>query len=1102
MAAALLVSSGCGGVECADGTTERDGECVVSANGCGEGTQLVDGACVPADTSCDEGTQFDEEAGRCVPAEGSCSDGTTYDMGTGRCVADTSVVCGDGTAADDTNICVPSDEACGAMTSLDDNGRCVVEAAVCGDGSELDPNNNTCVLVDEACGPNLALDSETGQCVATADVCTDPGTAFDEESGLCLPDACDEGDVLVNGVCLSPAEELAQNADITETENNDPALGGTAESLTIPSVGDDPTSFTGTIGEPSDLDGDSAVDQDLDVYSFSGSAGMWLNVGVQTTGAPAPGFRIEGPNGFVRWSAIGLQANPARQVVLPYDGDYTLTVIPQVVLDNMDVGPIGGDDWGYVGTVEQIAAPSPTSVDITANTASGSLAQLSDNFYELTGFSGGELLTINADTVGDDGEAVVTLWEDATTFIGAKTVTEGDTVDAVVPGSGNLFVLVDWRKASGPSLDFELSGSVDDTVESLGTIAADSTVDAPAIALADGDTQTYTFSVPAGQVIEIYHNNDEDEDIDLLLFDALGNELLDSSFVDDIDDSLPDYNYWYTENGGTFVLEIEATTDLTNEVVTIETHTPNDLGSVAVGDTVNQTISDGLIEERSEFHIITPSGDIELEGSVTSTPAETVDGWLYDASFTELDALISGDPLDLNGTVIPAGKHLLRVEATGGDFTDYTIDFTAVEPPQREVEPNDTDATATPVTLDRDIKGTSADDTDVDVYSFSPTADLAANEVLVIRMDQDGVGSDEYRCALRDSSGNVIYDNGPDGREDGCNVYGTGLVSSETYFFEIERAAFSDSEDYTIMTEIRTGVLEAEPNEDETQATNFSYTDLTGGNFALFGDVLLDTDTDYFSFTLASDRPGAEIVAFSQLDPAPHPNNTSTVDWRLLDGSLNELASGDWDQPLEASGLTAGTYYLEITRSSSTEDLAGAYEISASTRTAVCGDGVVEGNETCEDGNTTAGDGCDASCSLEGGAVELKSAAGESVSVAGALEVSDPTFNRVTSSCSFLGFFGMSAYFDQYEFTNNTGASVTVDITASWSFDGYLNIFSSGFDSTDPEATCLDADDDFNGTSGSQVTGLTVADGETIVVVGTSFLDGSTGPYSIEVATQ
>ena len=295
---------------------------------------------------------LDEESGTCVTADTTCSDGSTFDQATGKCVPDTEVVCGEKTEPNADGICVPAtDEICGPKTAADDQGRCVIQPETCGAGSELDPNTNECVPAEAACGTGLALDSESMTCVPTADVC-DAGTEFDEESGLCLPDACQEGEMVVNGVCLNPAEELVQNPDVTESENNDPALGGTAQDLTVPNIGDGKTVFTGTIGAPSDIDGDGSADQDLDVFKFTGSVGQFLNVGVQSLGAPAPGFIIEGPNGYERWSTVGTQPNPARQLVLPYDGDYTITVLPQLKMESNDYDPIGGDDWDYVGWVE------------------------------------------------------------------------------------------------------------------------------------------------------------------------------------------------------------------------------------------------------------------------------------------------------------------------------------------------------------------------------------------------------------------------------------------------------------------------------------------------------------------------------------------------------------------------------------------------------------------------------------------------------------------------------------------------------------------------------------------------------------------------------
>jgi cysteine-rich repeat protein len=165
----------------------------------------------------------------------------------------------------------------------------------------------------------------------------------------------------------------------------------------------------------------------------------------------------------------------------------------------------------------------------------------------------------------------------------------------------------------------------------------------------------------------------------------------------------------------------------------------------------------------------------------------------------------------------------------------------------------------------------------------------------------------------------------------------------------------------------------------------------------------------------------------------------------------------------------------------------------------VCGNTVVEpsNTETCDDGNATSGDGCSAVCALEGTPIPIP-ATGQAVGVAGSLESSDPTFARTNTGCS-LSSSANAVYYDTYEFTNNSGGDITIDLTASWAFDGYLNVNSSSFDPTQADASCLAADDDFNGTSGSQITDLTVADGDTIVVVATSFSNGATGDYTIQI---
>jgi MYXO-CTERM domain-containing protein len=60
--------------------------------------------------------------------------------------------------------------------------------------------------------------------------------------------------------------------------------------------------------------------------------------------------------------------------------------------------------------------------------------------------------------------------------------------------------------------------------------------------------------------------------------------------------------------------------------------------------------------------------------------------------------------------------------------------------------------------------------------------------------------------------------------------------------------------------------------------------------------------------------------------------------------------------------LPAGTYFAHVESESTLSDQAYQLQLILS---ATCGDGVQEGAETCDDGGTTDGDGCAATCDLE-----------------------------------------------------------------------------------------------------------------------------------------
>lgn len=67
----------------------------------------------------------------------------------------------------------------------------------------------------------------------------------------------------------------------------------------------------------------------------------------------------------------------------------------------------------------------------------------------------------------------------------------------------------------------------------------------------------------------------------------------------------------------------------------------------------------------------------------------------------------------------------------------------------------------------------------------------------------------------------------------------------------------------------------------------------------------------------------------------------------------------------EVRALAGGTYYLSVEEYNN--DVAvPAYVLNVTIEAPRCGDGYSSGAETCDDGNTTAGDGCSATCTYEG----------------------------------------------------------------------------------------------------------------------------------------
>lgn len=103
------------------------------------------------------------------------------------------------------------------------------------------------------------------------------------------------------------------------------------------------------------------------------------------------------------------------------------------------------------------------------------------------------------------------------------------------------------------------------------------------------------------------------------------------------------------------------------------------------------------------------------------------------------------------------------------------------------------------------------------------------------------------------------------------------------------------------------------------------------------------------------------VAGVSILTNGPHGANTllahdtMTIGGRLEAGAFNKLRYGD----PEAAPVITGVIIPDTTP---IYDAA----LDACSTPAVCGDGVLEGREECEDGNTFACDGCSAACTREG----------------------------------------------------------------------------------------------------------------------------------------
>ncbi len=159
---------------------------------------------------------------------------------------------------------------------------------------------------------------------------------------------------------------------------------------------------------------------------------------------------------------------------------------------------------------------------------------------------------------------------------------------------------------------------------------------------------------------------------------------------------------------------------------------------------------------------------------------------------------------------------------------------------------------------------------------------------------------------------------------------------------------------------------EVEPNDDPTTATP-----VTGTDVAITGEINPAGDTDFYAITVpeggsvfAETNDGMGGCPFDTTLALLAPDGTTQVAFN--DDAGGTLCSRINPQLLPAAtNLGAGTYYLRVRAYSGSQ--VGAYVLQVRILPAVCGNGILETRaaEQCDDGNVTAGDGCDSVCAAE-----------------------------------------------------------------------------------------------------------------------------------------
>ncbi|MFU8805705.1 MAG: hypothetical protein ACNA8W_17965, partial [Bradymonadaceae bacterium] len=231
---------------------------------------------------------------------------------------------------------------------------------------------------------------------------------------------------------------------------------------------------------------------------------------------------------------------------------------------------VSSEDFKYVGTLEEIDAPTATEITLTddldtSESLSGAhVLRLDENYFTLIGAETDDLVRFTVYDLHEDVIGIVQFWNGDGDFIEEIDVFAGDQFNRQVPESG-LQVVVDWFTASTAVSTFEIGAVV------LDLTARDVTVPA------GDEIEVDLDGAPANSVVAVSLAPGASGNLRVSVLNAAGDSLGRSGLITT---SLTHYAFHSAGGDYTLLLENTSTTDV-DATVLVEFIAPEVVGNLS-----------------------------------------------------------------------------------------------------------------------------------------------------------------------------------------------------------------------------------------------------------------------------------------------------------------------------------------------------------------------------------------------------------------------------------------------------------------------------------------------------------------------------------------